>query len=242
MIIFSGVAITNFRTEDEDNVAWEHVMVKLGETTTENFTYTSTVGLASLSCDDSDFNFFADTSRVDADPGTAELRLHVPLGVSGGPASLNRFSYHVQVLSDPIIGSVMGLIRWTDFFGTPSQLILDGTTPMFSVEAGVTVEARQPGDVFRSFRWDLRASGTTTSPPRDLNGTWVVPYQIDHVPLGTALEVRPDNPGAAFASKQPGGFGTTPQFVPTTRTVDLTLGAPSATGVDFDMIFEPLPR
>ena len=242
MVIFSGVAVTNFRTDDEDNVAWEDVVVRLGDTTTENFTYTSTVGLASLSCDDSNFNFFADTSRVDADPLTAELLLHVPLGVSGDPGSLNRFSYHVQVLSDPIIGSVMGLIRWTDFFGTPSQGVLDGTTPMFTVEAGVTVEITKPGDVFRSFRWDARKTGTTTSPPRNLGGIWVVPYEIDLVPLGTALEVRPDSPGAAFASKQPGGFETTPKFVPSVRVVELTMSGPSATGVDFDMIFDPLPR
>lgn len=44
MVIFSGVAVTNFRADDEDNVAWEDVVVRLGDTTTENFTYTSTVG------------------------------------------------------------------------------------------------------------------------------------------------------------------------------------------------------
>ena len=76
----------------------------------------------------------------------------------------------------------------------------------------------------------------------NLGGIWVVPYEIDHVPLGTALEVRPDSPGAAFASKQPGGFETTPQFVPSVRVVELTMGGPPATGVDFDMIFDPLPR
>ena len=152
MVIFPASRSPTFRTDDEDNVAWEDVVVRLGETTPENFTYTSTVGLASLSCDDSNFNFFADTSRVDADPLTAELLLHVPLGVSGDPGSLNRFSYHVQVLSDPIIGSVMGLIRWTDFFGTPSLAVLDGTTPMFTVEAGVTVETTTPGYVFRCRR------------------------------------------------------------------------------------------
>jgi len=68
MVIFSGVAVTNFRTADEDNVAWEDVVVRLGDTTTENFNYTSTVGLASLSCDDSTPTSTSSPARRESTP------------------------------------------------------------------------------------------------------------------------------------------------------------------------------
>ena len=106
MVIFSGVAVTNFRTDDEGNVAWEDVVVRLGDTTTENFTYTSTVGLASLSCDDSNFNVFADTSLVDAAPPPAHLRLHVPLWARGPPRSPPLLSYPSPAPSPPPLVSV----------------------------------------------------------------------------------------------------------------------------------------
>jgi hypothetical protein len=233
MLIFSGVGMTDLYAEEEEPVIWRDVVVKLGAITTKHFEYTSTVGLASITCDDSDFNFFANKSSVEQ-PDTGELELHVTLAASGDPGTLNRFTYHVQVLSDPIVGSIMGTIRWADLFGQPSADVLDdGLPPMFTVDAGVNVV--DPTSPVNLPRFEVRVEGFSTAAPRNFNGTWAVPYKIDNVPLGQLLVVRPRSPGANLVNIPP-NYQRVAYFNPPERLVELVPSAPSAIGVDFDML------
>jgi hypothetical protein len=241
MLIFSGVGLTDLYAEEEDPVVWREVAVKLGASTTPNFEYTSTVGLASITCDDSDFNFFAHVSSVVADPLTGELELHATLGASGDPGTLNRFSYHVQVLSDPIVGSIMGTIRWADFFGQPAADVLDdGLPPMFTVDAGVNID--DPTDPIAYPTFEARVTGFSTTTPKNYNGTWAVPYKIDNVPLGQPFKVQPRSPGGNLVNAPYNYEGENPNFNPAQRDVELTLSAPAAVGVDFDMTLPERPR
>jgi hypothetical protein len=237
MLIFSGVALANW--DSQSDLDFAEARVKLGASSTEHFQYTSSVGLGSIYNEDSDFTFAADQAWVVADSQTGELTLHVTLAVQGEPSVLNRFTYHVQVLSDPIVASISGTIRWHEAFGDPTSAVLDGASPMFRVVAGITVELPPVGG-FRQFRWDEHASGFTTAVPVKAGGMWAVPYLINHVPLGTQFEVRPD-PSAALAGPPPGYIGT-PSFAPPVRIVELTPSWPAATGVDFEMSFNEEPR
>jgi hypothetical protein len=241
MLIFSGVGLTDLYAEEEDPVIWREVAVKLGASTTPNFTYTCVVGLASITCDDSNFNFFADVSSVVQDRQTSELELHTTLGASGDPGTLNRFTYHVQVLSDPIIGSIMGTIRWPDFFGQPSGDVLDdGLPPMFTVDAGAMVV--DPTDPINYPIFEARVTGSSTTVPKKYDGTWTVPYKIDNVPLGQAFTVQPRPPGANLVNSPYNYEGENPNFNPPFREVELTPSAPAALGVDFDMTLPERPR
>jgi hypothetical protein len=240
MLIFSGVGVTELFAEEEDPLQWREVTVKLGASTTPNFQYTSTVGLAAITCDDSDFRYFANKSSVDQDQSTGELQLHATLAASGDPGTLNRFSYHVQVLSDPIVGSIMGTIRWAAFFGDPSADVLDdGLPPMFEVDAGINVD--DPSSIFRTQTFEARVNGFSTAIPKNYNGTWVVPYKIDNVPLGQPFMVQPQPPGPNLVNV-PDGYEDLPYFNPAQTAVELTPFAPTAVGIDFDMLLPVRPR
>jgi hypothetical protein len=239
MLVFSGVGVTEVHSED-NNVAWRDFRVMLGASTTPNFQYTSTVGMATITCDDSDFFFFSNTSNVDQDPLTGELRLNTTLAASGDSGTLNRFSYQVMVLSDPIVGTIAGEIRWANMLGQPSDAVLNHGAPMFTVDVGVNVD--QPGDLIDSTEFQARASGYTTAIPRNYNGTWVVPYKIDNVPLGTAFVVQPRAPGPNLVGVPTGYEGANAYYNPSQRAVELTPSAPSAVGIDFDMFLPAAPR
>lgn len=239
MLIFTGVAIPELEAQEEEDVVWETVVVKLGAVTTTNFLYTSTVGLASISNEDSDFNFFADESTV-VQPATGVLELHVPIAVSGEPSTIHRLTYHVQVLSEPVTSMISGTIRWADLYGQPSPDVLSGATPMFQVVAGHSVEVGTT-PLGRTFRWEGHAFGHSTAIPQNFGGIWAVPYVINNVPLGDAFEVRPDPP-AGHLINLPSGYLATPSFNPGLRVVELTPAVPSAIGIDFDMLLFPVPK
>jgi hypothetical protein len=240
MLIFSGVALADTKSGDEDDLNFDEVAVKLGASTTPYFSYTCTVGLASINCDDSDFNFYGNESWVVSDQATGELILHATTGVSGDNSALSRFSYHVQVLSDPVTSLVAGTIRWASIYGQPSDLVKNGD-PMFQVEAGIDVEVPNPGSPFRKFIWQPLAKGFASSVPVQSAGVWAVPYVILGVPLGQPVVIKPDSPGGNLVSL-PSGYVPAPQFNPQTRIVELTPAAPSAVGVDFDMLLPASPK
>jgi hypothetical protein len=97
------------------------VIIRLGAATTPHFAATKVVGLASIHNEDSDFWFATDSATVDIDPADSTLRLNVPIAVKGNPSLLSRFSYMVNVPSDPITSKIavlfpglafMAIRRW----------------------------------------------------------------------------------------------------------------------------------
>jgi hypothetical protein len=69
---------------------------------------------------------------------------------------------------------------------------------------------------------------------------WAVPYVINNVPLGQQFEVRPDQP--VGLAGPPTEYGPSASFLPPVRLVELTPAWPAATGIDFEMTFDELPK
>lgn len=98
LLIFTGIAIPEYDTNDD--LIREPVTVNLGKTVLNPkipFTYSATVGLASIGNSDSDFTFATDDVSVVADPNTGELQLVCDLAVQGS-SQLHRFSYQANVI------------------------------------------------------------------------------------------------------------------------------------------------
>ena len=238
LLIFTGVAIPNW--DSQSDLDREEVIVRLGATTTPNFEATAVVGLASIHNEDSDFIFATDAATVDIDPADGTLRLRVPIAVQGEPSELDRFSYMVNVLSDPIVSKITGLISWPRYYGDPTFAVTKGGNPMFRIAVGQTIMIPPPSSGgFGSTKFIENTAGFSSMPV--LTGdTWVAAYEVDNVPLGQTWQVVPSLLGNALVGP-PAGYMSEPGFSPQ-QAVHLTPSAPSANGVDFAMAFGQAPR
>ena len=238
LLIFTGVAIPN--SDSQRNLDTEEVIVRLGATTTPNFEATAVVGLASIHNDNSDFWFATDSATVDTDPTDGTLRLHVPIAVQGNPSLLSRFSYMVNVLSDPITSKIAGLISWPRLFGDPTFGVLNGGNPMFRIAVGQTISIPPaPGSLFGSTQFIENTAGFSSLPV--LTGdAWVAAYEVDNVPLGQQWQVQPALLSGTLVGPPP-GYIVTPGFSPQ-QVVQLTPSNPAASGVDFAMAFGEAPH
>ena len=231
--IFAGVAIADFRSGGD--LDRDECRVRLGITTTEFFTWTASAALAAISNEDSDFIFANDAATVDVDPADGVLRLKVAVAAQGEPATLIRFSYTVHVLSDPVQARITGQISWEQAFGGPTFLVSKGGKPMFRVDLGQTVNVPVAPGSFPQTKFVVQTSGFS-SPPVAAGSLWVAAYEIDNVPFGQAWEVRPSLLAGTLAGP-PQPFDAAPGFQPNPQVVQLALSHPSASGVDFTMIF-----
>ena len=226
LLIFSGVAQPEWDSESELDFA--DVVVRLGPPTTDNFQFTCTASLASISNTDSDFVFAADQSTVVNQP--SGLELHVRIAVKGDSSLFSRFSYHVQVLSDLVVSEITGTIRWNQAtLGDPTTAALDGIGNMFRVAAGVWT-FDPAGGPFGSSTIKELAHTFTSTPPTLGGGVWAVPYRLKDIALNQQVQVWPT---LVSGMKTPPGI---PVFIPTPRLVTLTPSNPSAARVDFELV------
>jgi hypothetical protein len=84
-------------------------------------------------------------------------------------------------------------------------------------------------------------SGFSHGNPVLAGGSWAVAYQIDNVPLGPSNVVRPVLLPNELTNLPAGTTVNFFYFAPPT-TIQLTLAAPSAVGVDFEMLLDAGPR
>ena len=241
LLIFSGVATPEWRSDDDDMNRRE-VQVRLGATTTEFFSWTAQAALASISNENSDFIFAVDGAFVDIDDkaGDGVLRLRVPIATQGDSSIFHRFSYNVQVLSDPIQAKITGIITWSQAWGGPTFAVTKGGAPMFRVALGQTVTLPASPGMFPQTKFVEQAFGFSTMPVA-AGDLWAAAYEIDDVPLGQLWEVRPALLGGAL-NGPPHPFDSSAGFQPFPQMVQLSLAQPSASGVDFLMAFSQGPR
>ena len=122
MMIFSGIALPEWSVNDDENVYHEDVEVNLRRTALAVEQATVTVGLASISNDDTVFLIAADTARIDIDPRSQELLLRVALALQGEHTGLNRFGYQVVAVVTTQATGISGTIRWSrDVFDAANQ-------------------------------------------------------------------------------------------------------------------------
>jgi hypothetical protein len=240
MQIFTGVALCN--KESDGRTEHEEVIVRLGAMTTDFFEFTAKADLASITNDDSEFIFAVDESWVISNKVTKELELHVMVGVQGNISEILRFSYHVQVLSDPLDTMLAGSIRWRETLGDPTIAALSGTVSMFHVDIGSDVQDPGPtGPLGGATHFQVIRSGFSVGIPVRADGFWAIAYQIHDVPLGPSFAVRPTLLPNLFLGPPPGFQRLSPGFTPA-RNVQLSPAVPSEVGVDFEMTFPEDPR
>lgn len=239
--IFTGVAVPEWRSVDDD-LNREEVWVRLGATTTDQFGWTAQAALASISNEDTDFVFALDGAFVDTDTeaGDGVLRLRVPIAAQGDPSILHRFSYNVQVLSDPVRAKITGVITWSQEWGGPTFAVTGKGAPMFRVAVGQTASLPPTPGSFPQTKFVEQTAGYS-SPPVAAGGLWAAAYEIDDVPLGQLWEVRPSLLGGTL-NGPPSSFDSNAGFQPYPQMVQLSLAQPSANGVDFRMAFSQGPR
>ena len=223
--IYSGVAMPEW--DSRSDLDFEDVIVTLGPPTTDYFQATSTASLASIMNTDSNFVFAANETSVVNGPTGLELR--VKIAVLGDKSVLSRFSYHVQVLSDPIVSKISGTIHWKRSLSDPTEAAKAGAVNMFRVGAGTYVLDPGPSGGFSSYKWVESAYTLTDTAPILVNGFWAVPYIITDVPLDRPQTVQPALLGGLVKAVDAG-------FAPQPQVVTLTRAAPMAVGVDFEMI------
>jgi hypothetical protein len=224
LMVFTGTALVDW--ESKEKLDHNEVQVLLPGLSTPVFQWTSTVSLASITNTDSDMIFAADESWVIQGP--TGLELHVNIGVMGDDSTLNRISYHVQVLTDPVTAKISGTIRWNRSLGEPTAAARKGGVNMFRVAAGNLVSVPGSGGPFGSTKWVEAAATLTTAAPVQSGALWAVPYVLENVPLSEQFTIVP----ALMA----GVSVPNPAFTPAPRFVELTPATPTATGVDFEMV------
>ena len=90
---------------------------------------------------------------------------------------------------------------------------------------------------FATTKFVTQGSGFSSRPVA-AGDLWVATYEIDNVPFGQTWEVRPSLL-AGTLNGPPFPFQASPGFQPFPQMVQLSLAHPSASGVDFTMIFTP---
>jgi hypothetical protein len=231
LMVFTGTALVAWKSKAK--LDRNEVVVLLPGLSTPFFQSTSTVSLASIANTDSEMIFAADESWVELGPNGLEL--HVKIAVQGNDSVLNRISYHVQVLTDPVTAKITGTIRWNRSLGDPIEAAMHPLDPggasVFRVAAGNMVTSPGSGGGFGTTKWVEQASTFTTSVPV-LSGTvWAVSYELDNIPLSQQFTIVPALLDNVLTNSVP-----YPTFTPSPRFVELTPNAPAATGIDFELI------
>jgi hypothetical protein len=187
---------------------------------------TVTVGLASISNDDTVFLIAADTARIDIDPRSQELLLRVALALQGEHTGLNRFGYQVVAVVTTQATGISGTIRWSrDVFDAVNQTT-GQIAQMFQITAN-QIEHISPPQGFAFDRYTPVAHGVTTGFSHTAN-EFSVTYEIPGAPYNQPLVVRVEV-GAGFRAS---GVPVAGQ-VSGPNPVVLSIAQPGVTGVDF---------
>lgn len=226
IMIFSGIALPEWSVNDDEHVYHEVVEVNLRRTALAVEQATVTIGLASISNDDTVFLIAADTAQIDIHPLSQELILKVALALQGEHTGLNRFGYQVVAVVTTQATGISGTIRWSrDVFNAANQTS-GQIAQMFKITAN-TVERVAPPQGFTFDRYTPVAFGVTTGFSHTDN-EFTVPYEIPGAPYNQPLVVRVEI-GAGFGAQ---GTPVTGQ-ISGPNPVVLTIATPGVTNVDF---------
>lgn len=226
LMIFSGIALPEWSVNDDEHVYHEDVIVNLRRTVLAVEQATVTVGLASISNDDTVFLIAADTASIDIKPGSQELILKVALALQGEHTGLNRFGYQVVAVVTTQATGISGTIRWSrDVFDAANQSS-GQIAQMFRITAN-TVERVSPPQGFAFDRYTPVAPGVTTGFSH-LDNDFLVPYEIPGAPYNQPLVVRVEV-GAGFNASGSPAAGQ----ISGPNPVVLTVMTPGVTNVDF---------
>lgn len=239
LIIMSGIAIPEFRTNHDEEVRQDEIVVRLGVHVSALDKAVAHVGLASISNDETNFLFALDTAQVEVETGTGELLLRVTAAILGEETLIHRFGYQVVAHVRKVVARISGVISVPIDILDVSHLSLPEVGALFEITAN-RVERKPPppgGGGFGFERFIPVATGVTGKVRRGAETTHFVDYVIDGCPFNTPLQVKMEPVGhlATLSSVVVGQ-------VAGPRPVVLTNLAPDASGVDFAVVRLPPVR
>jgi len=225
LLIFSGIARPERRVADDEHLYPLEVIVRLGVAVGVLAEYTVQAGLASVGNDETTFVFAVDASRLEVDPRSQELLLHVETNLQGDWSALNRFGYQVVALVDTVATAIRGEVRWaTSIFDAASVDQQRMNTLMRAQANRIEMLPQDPPWAPQEKLIPL-ATGTFDA-PTSFDGGWKAKYEITGVPfeepLRVTLSLATDFVRARSLSVEGGPY-----------TPKLTLSQPEATACDF---------
>jgi hypothetical protein len=217
IVVMSGIAVPEFEVDNDQTIAGA-CRVHLGEPGERMEQASIHVGLASISNDDTEFQFEVDAPTLERDPDTDQLALAVPLALNGERSYLHRFSYQVVLLERVVATEITGTLTWETAVFSPASPDPATVARTFSVVA-------QEGSGFPL--GPVIASGTITSvtPAGDLCHA---AYRIADPPKDKLLTVVCNSSGL------PPELNMAPA-VDNINVMTLTAAEPTRAGVDFVM-------
>lgn len=236
LLVYTGIAIAEW--DSQKCLDSEEVQINLGQPIGDDgqpiviaqlINYTATIGLASISNEDSDFTFSTDNIGLNLTPD-GELVVIAHISVQGEPSWLHRFSYQVNAIIDVDEPLISGAIFWTP--DTAEVASMNRTDNLFTITA-VTDLPPAPGAFAGGTEVVAMGEVTGALLEQPLNihtgfpGRLMVPYVIRKPPLNTPMHVS--------VSIQPGAFS--PPF-PYTLALKQVSG-PSTIVLALDHLKEP---
>ncbi|GJG94056.1 hypothetical protein [Cupriavidus pauculus] len=228
LLIMSGIAIPEFRTNHDEEVNQQEIVVRLGVHVAQLDKAVTNVGLASIQNDETNFLFAVDEGKLELDPASGELILRVVAAILGEDTYLHRFSYQIVAHVRRARAQISGVI------GVPAGIRdLRGLAPADRGNAfEITANRVEQGGVPGGFAFEKLipvAVGATHALRQGSDGMQFVEYAIDNCPFATSLVVEVKLVGAGW----PGSIGVGQVAGP--RPITLTGTAPDANGIDFSV-------
>lgn len=228
LLIASGIAILGWRIDsDEIHRGEDTVHLRIPADRIEQATIH--VGLASIGNDDSEYVFAVDEASLRVNDA-GELDLAVKTAVMGEWSSLNRFAYQVVALVARDVAEISGRITW------PVGMLRPASANPFAVAGNISVTLHErttrpsPGP-FGGEIESLTPIGVgeiTAVSVGDAEA--VAQYRILNPKKGVGLKVVVGVTGFAVGA---GGSVVVGPAVPGADVFQLSVNAPSRSGVDF---------
>jgi hypothetical protein len=191
VLVFSGIALPEMGTNDDDDIGHPRVFVRLGRFVRRLLSTSVTTGLASISNDESGFVLATDGVVVQRDMHTGELFLDIPCGLAGDGTYIHRIAYQAVCIVEEDQFRIRGEIVWTPDVRDSSHDSAASIGGMLAIRSGRLVSAAPsnpgPGQ-FGTTKWQAFSNGSITGITRRGDG-WVASYEIVNLPVATPVHV-----------------------------------------------------
>jgi hypothetical protein len=209
VLVFSGIALPEMDTDDDDDVGHPRVFIRLGRFVRHLLSSSVVVGLASVSNDDSGFVLATDTASAERDPASGELFLNIGCGLSGDDTWIHRIGYQAVFIVEEDAIKITGEVDWSPDLRDATHDTTTSLSAVLHVRSGQLVSVPQPGappGTFGQTAWQAYSNGSITGITRRGDG-WVATFEILGLPVITPIHVVVDvAPGFAQGRTDIGAF------------------------------------
>lgn len=228
LLIMSGIAIPEFRTNHDEEISQQEIVVRLGVHVAQLDKAVTNVALASIENDETNFAFAVNTGVLELEAGSGELILKVQAAILGEGTYLHRFSYQVVAHVRRARAQISGVIGVPNDIRDLTGLSQADRAAAFEITANRIEKGGMPGG-FAFEKLIPVALGAAGDVRQGADGMQFVDYAIDNCPFAMPLIVDVKLVGPGWN----GSLGVGQVAGP--RPVTLTGTAPDATGIDFSV-------